>query len=223
MDVTKYSIENYFLDINFKNYQQILLPPLSDLNLPDFIPDSWLRYIEGKIGLVELVDQIWGPVASFLPKTVAAIKKKTAQVCVLQSGHNFSLLYFFTLENEIRSRIAYSPIFNISNRLKLLDPSVQKLYSVVHNGFIDFVSKDAGFLPQDKIEIFVDETTKKNSFIKIFSSGTNILGFDISTEIYSPYIIWGSDEEIEKVDDFWMELDEWIADDLEGFDEYMDL
>ncbi|MDH3327339.1 MAG: hypothetical protein OEM38_11560 [Gammaproteobacteria bacterium] len=220
MKITHELIIDTLDEFQFHEHLNISLQNITDENLLNKLPSQWRDLFSGKKNTNQFIESSWYPLAKSLPTTIDLLKKKVKKIALLekQESRGFSLLYLFLQNDSLHIRIANPPAFELPELFTEINYDIKKLYQV-HNGFIDLISKDAGFLPLENIEIFTNQETGGNSFLKIFGNGPNSLGFDLEDNNKTPYIIWGADDDIEIVDDFWIELDEWIAADIEDFDD----
>ncbi len=215
---------DYILDSlkekGFNFCKTIFIPPLNDRSILNNLPTNWSLALAEDLTIAEFIEKQWEQLKNLLPLTVALIKKKVQQLAItpdLVKGQ-YSLLYIFSEDRELRVRVGYLPTQFTNNVLGKLYIDLSPLYST-HDGFVDLISQDAGFLSLENIEIYKDLETGIDSFLKVFGVGTNSLGFDLESKKSDAYILWGGDADVEAVDDFWSELDEWMASEIEDFDD----
>lgn len=220
MIITREYIIDSLTEMGFHNYDEILIPPIDEARLHT-LPQNWRDVLREKKSIRDFLEDNWIVGSAVLPRTISLLKNKVKQVAVIEqaSGSLISLLYLFTQKDSLRFRIGYLPINILPEVFQKLPIDMSPIYQI-HNGFVDLISCDAGFLPTDKCDVFFNEELGNiESFLKVFGVGSNSLGFDLESKEREPYIIWGSDEEIEPVDNFWIELDQWIALGIEDFDD----
>ncbi|MEN8178388.1 MAG: hypothetical protein ABFS39_07155 [Pseudomonadota bacterium] len=219
MPITVSYIIDSLAELGFTDCKTIHIPKISDAYILQRLPSNWISVFTEAQDLRDFIDDIWMPIKSKLPKTVNLLKEKVQQVAVTPDlkPEEFSLLYIFSENGALRVRAGFQQTTNLPRVFDSLNIDLSPLYKT-HNGFVDLISYDAGFLPLDAVEIFTDPESGVNSFLKVFSMGANTFGFDLDSDEKESYIIWGSEGEVEFVQDFWEELDEWIASDIEDFD-----
>lgn len=211
---TKEIILQEIVESGRKDISNIYTLPLSE-NHKD-IPIEWI-FLSKEKNPQSIIETLWVDIKKTMPTVYYELIKRTVQIVIAKDEKYKSiLLYIFKKDNELFFRAGNPKLTQEPNLFENIPKEIKKIYNI-HDGFIDFISEDHGFLPYEEIVNF--NKNKKSNFLTIASFGSNWLGFDIETKEVKPYIVWTSDEEIEVVKDLTAALDEWIADDLANFDE----
>ncbi len=204
----------------FSAFESFLFEPDLDSVKSTNFPDCWRElvrgdYLKGSLFKYWLVE---GPSFGGLAEM---LENKVYQVAVAKfRGRNeYSLLYFFLQKGKLRAWVGHMPLDELPKVFSSMRIDLSPLYRI-HNGFYNLNFGEPGFLPIERVEIYqnVDEPGQKG-FLKLFEQGTSVMGVDLDSENNQAYIIWSSDEEIEEVESIWNELDSWLTDIFEEYDD----
>jgi hypothetical protein len=166
----------------------------------------------------QVTNLLWSRGAQVLPQVVAAIQERLQAVGILVTDAKPpSLVYVFTKKGEVFARRGYPASASLPAVNKQLSVDLSIIYAI-HDGWVNLFSADTGPLPTEAWEILgKSQPDAQDGFLKVFSTGGNAMGFDLSEHPAGSYIIW-SDEDVEKVDDFWGQLDSWMSRGLQEMD-----
>jgi hypothetical protein len=191
----------------------LLLPPVVEIPAHNSIPVAWSRILAQPDAHKLVLSELWAPVQSFLPATVAAMKKNLRGVALLLTASSPpSLLYLFGHDGDLYAHRGYAPAEVLPDLGVRLSADLLPFYQL-HDGWVDFYGADFGPYPINQWRrVGVDENGA-GGFLSIFGNGSNALGFDM--EDGKSYALWTDDEEVEAVPNFWAELDEWVVEQIE--------
>lgn len=183
-------------------------------------PDEWSDLINPSYesGVLE---RYWMTKGSRFERLPSILEKKVQHMAIARyrESKQCCLLYFFLQKGEVRIWVGNLPTTIMPELLINTKIDFTALYGI-HNGFYDFEYGEPGFVPVESVEVYKDaDVSGENGFLKIFGHGTAALGIDLDSDNSDAYIIWGSDEEIEEVEDIWVELDGWMFNLIEEFDD----
>ncbi|HEY8460330.1 MAG TPA: hypothetical protein VIM99_08125 [Blastocatellia bacterium] len=192
----------------------LLLPPVAEIPAHDAVPPAWSRILTQPDAHKLVLSELWAPAQSFLPATVAALKKNLRGVALLlTSSRPPSLLYLFGREGDLYAHRGYAPAAALPDPGVALSADLLPFYQL-HNGWVDFYSGDFGPYPISEWRRYGFDENGAGGFLNVFGNGGNALGFDLTDG--ESYALWTNDGEIEAVPDFWAELDGWIAEQIGG-------
>ena len=166
----------------------------------------------------ELLKKRWAPMSTLLPRTIEMIGAKAQEVLMLhEGGVDKGLLYVFVEDEVYSAFFGANGVDLISDFAESLSVDLSTFYAC-HDGWFEISGLD-GLLPCRMFERYIEPVSGADSFLKIAQRGVNSLGFDVETVPTSTYMIWASDEEIERIEDFWNFVDHWYVAALEDFDD----
>jgi hypothetical protein len=196
---------------------RILMAPIDEASLRSAIPEQWRVLLTERQSHLRTADLLWRPAESILPRLIGVLRETLQGVGLITTNRrNASLLYVFTKEGELFARRGFPPIDKLPSVSGVLPVNLLDFYQI-HNGWVDLFSGDTGLLPLDEWQIVGRENGDGQGFLEIFTTGGNGMGFDLGETPPTPYIIW-SDEDIERVEDFWSRVDSWLATGLQSMD-----
>ncbi len=204
----------------FKSFESLLFGPNVDCDQSINIPDCWKELVRDD-NLKGNLSKYWLVEGTSFDDLAAMLEKKVHQITVakFRGKNEYALLYFFLQKGKLRTWIGHMPLDKLPVALSNQGIDLIPLYRI-HNGFYNLSFGEPGFLPVERIEIYQnkDEPEQKR-FLKLFEQGASVMGIDLESEDNHAYIIWSSDEEIEEVDSIWTELDSWLTDIIEEYDD----
>lgn len=154
-------------------------------------------------------------------KFAPMLEKKVHQMAIgkYQGKDEYALLYFFLQNGDLRTWIGHMPLEELPEIFSKLAIDLAPLYRI-HNGFYNLDFGEPGYLPIGRTEIFKNpENPLEKGFLKLFEHGTSVMGIDLDNGNNKAYIIWSSDEEVEQIESIWVELDSWLTDIIEEYDD----
>jgi hypothetical protein len=177
------------------------------------IPASWSRILAQPDAHKLVLSELWEPVKTLLPATMDALQKNLSGVALLLTNERPpSLLYLFGLDADFYAHRGFAPLEKLPDFGARLSADLLPFYQV-HDGWVDFFSEDFGLVPAAQWRRTGAEENGTGGFLSIFSNGSAALGFDL--EEGDAYALWPDDDEVEAVPDFWVALDEWLAEQLD--------
>lgn len=197
---------------------RMFFAPLPVLPTGLVLPRAWQDLLVQDNPHKQVLNLLWTSGAQVLPRVVATLRETLQAVTLLITDLNRpSLIYIFTKKGRVFARRGYPSVESLPPVNKQLSVDLSPIYSV-HDGWVDIFSADTGPLPVDQWEILgSSQPNVQDGFLRVFRTGGNAMGFDLTEHPAGSYIIW-SDGEVEEVEDFWEELDSWISGQLEEMD-----
>ena len=197
---------------------RLFLAPVSPLPAGVLVPRAWQQLLMDQNAHKQTTNLLWHRGAQVLPQLVASIHDRLQSVgLMVTDGKPPSLVYVFTKNGEAFARRGYPATASLPALSKQLSVDMSIIYAI-HDGWVNLFSADTGPLPTEEWEILgKSQPDAQDGFLKVFSTGGNAMGFDLSEHPAGSYIIW-SEGEVERVDDFWGRLDSWLSRGLQKMD-----
>lgn len=220
MEISEPVLLNWLEERGIESVSTVQLPSESYQPVAG-VPLDWLPLLSGQITLDEFVQSTWLNQAG-LENTAKVICQKLQTVALITLRHQTAhhLLYVFTMSDAMNVFIAGRPTTVFPHAIpSAIHDALASVYAI-HDGFIDLFDEMTGLQPLDKVRTLLPAASDvPGNFVSVFEIGSNMLGFEVSDDTACPYIIWGADDDVEEVDNFALELDEWLAAQLEEFDD----
>jgi hypothetical protein len=176
---------------------------------------AWAQCLTAKITARECVSRLWGNLKHSLPRTVAALAKKTSALAILSTTERgVSLVYFIGDIPDGEVRRGYAPARELPDISKVFPIDLKPFYQL-HDGFVDLVTDDAGLLPTRAWITVPDRHTQKPSLVKVVLEDSDAFGFDVSDSPCQAYLLQPDSGDVELVTDPWEYLDELMAASME--------
>jgi hypothetical protein len=190
--------------------------PLSAARARELALDPWwTECLIAKITVRECVSRLWANLKPVLPRTVAALAKKTSALAILKTAEQgVSLVYFIGDIPDGEVRRGYAPAGDLPGLSKLFPIDLQPFYRL-HDGFVNFMTDDAGLLPTRAWITVPDRRTRKPSLVKVVLEDSDAFGFDVSESPCRAYLLQPDSGDVEVVADPWEYLDELMAASME--------
>lgn len=190
--------------------------PLSAARARELALDpAWERCLTANVTVGECVSRLWESLKPVLPRTVAALAEKTSALAVLKTAERgVSLVYFVGDLQDGEIRRGHAPARELPPLSKLFPIDLQPFYRV-HDGFVDFMTDDAGLLPIGSWVTVPDRRSGAPSFVKVVLEDSDAFGFDVSETPCVAYLLQPDSGDVEAVDEPWGYLDELMATSME--------
>jgi hypothetical protein len=174
------------------------------------------------------IARLWKPVVDILPRTVDALQRKLRRVALLSTDSDqFSLLYFFEVDEMSYIFRGREPLKTDEVRCPI-PANFLKFHLHLHNGWIDYYSRDKGPLPNklwQPMSEWVDTRMVPrsaarvdfNKVLIVYRTDPGVLiGCDLSK---SPprYLAWDEDR-LRLIPDIWSFIDDETSEFIEQFD-----
>lgn len=182
------------------------------------LPASWRDAAVSSGSKRAIIRKIWGGVATTLPRTYTLILDRVVDISILATDRNpSSLVYFFRNADQIIARRGYAPLTAMPAIAAKFSEDLFPFYSM-HNGWVNFFSDDGGLLRVTDWESFPNADGADPGFVKVASLGSNAFGWDVSSSPPECYTLWPDDDDVERVDEPWSELDGWMSASIKNMD-----
>jgi hypothetical protein len=218
MHFDKDQLTKFMERLKVEGNPQIFLSPVESMPANLVLPRAWSDLLVMEDAHRSVVKSLWSEGAEVLPTLTSAIERSVQAVGLLVTDlKEASLIYVFTKGDSIFARRGFLPCSTLPPINSQLSPDLSTIYRI-HNGWIDLMSYDTGPLPTDQwYTVGNSQPSLRDGLLIVFRTGGNVMGFDLSERPANPYILW-SGGKVEKVDDFWEELDSWLSIGIEKMD-----
>lgn len=220
---TEEQLRELLLEPEFHVFETFLYGKSLKINKAAGFPDIWKGLVQDENSKVN-ISNYWLSAGSNFKYLAAMLEKKVQQLVIakLRGEMEYSLLYFFLDKGKLRTWIGKKPIYILPFIFSELRIDLSPLYKI-HNGFYNFSFGEPGIIPVEEVEIYKNpDVPELKGFLKLFQQGTSEIGLDLDSEDNQACIIWGSDEEVEEIESIWTELDKWLANIVEEYDDVID-
>lgn len=219
MKISRELLKNWLLDNGYTESIEVYTIPVPE-SLTSDVPEAWRDLLEGRIELLDFIEIYWGASGAF-PETKKAMCNKLQEIGLVRNKDpkKYELLYVFYLNDTMSLYSGGEPTsFSKEEYGKICD-DLNTLYNI-HSSFLDPCDGITGY-SVDNLDVLSEknESDEETRFLKVFEVGSNYMGFDLLDTDSGAYILWSSEEEVEKVDSFLEEVDEWLAEQLEEFND----
>ncbi len=179
------------------------------------VPSSWKELVSAPDAGLRAAGMVWGPLARLLPRTITMLSRCVQDAAiVLTESKPPSLVYIMQEGDLVLARRGYLPTTEMPDISRRFSVDLHPLYSV-HNGWINLYSDDSGPLPTSDWRPI--GTDLKTALHPIFWQSGSALGFQISETPAACYMLW-SDGDVQRIVDFWKQLDDLLYAPLRGLD-----
>lgn len=211
-------LENWFYDSFGDNKYKFVRPPYDNIGWKH---DVWSSILKHPDTSVSEVSKYWKECG--FTNAALVIENKLHWVGVLYDNHNSSYLvaYYFQINDGI---YVFAGGVADSEKQSILPKKIDEVITPIvslHDGFLDLSDGQSGWFPRVHLETKITKNKGQTStLLEIFQIGTNCAALEYGQKRDLKHLmIWAGDEEIEEVDNLIVEIDEWLADQWEEFDD----
>jgi hypothetical protein len=175
------------------------------------VPAQWRELFAQPEPHKLVVDALWSGVQELLPLTVAALSKGLSGLALLVTeAQPPSILYLLGSGDALRVRRGFPGIAALPDVARDFDAQLAPFYRM-HDGWVTLASADLGPLPSRAWMRMGTDPNGAGGFLGVFSHGSSVLGFELETRPPAAFALFPNDDEVEPVENFWSELDGWMA------------
>ena len=193
----------------------------AELDLVAGIPVAWKAIIAAGKEKISIALRNMDGVRHVLPKTLKTLRTRLLDVALFTSESKPpSLLYFFREGSELMGQRGYPPANDeeLGRVPSAVLPLIADFYCL-HNGWVDLFGADGGPLPIAEWQhIFADEAGFSHELFTVYANGTHKIGFECLPSGVRIHSLWPEDDSVQRIDDFWLVMDEEMALNLEDCD-----
>ena len=209
---------NWFYDsFGDKKYELVQSP---DATI-DWMPDYWRVCLENPSALNTVVASHWNRMGFRNSSAIIRDKLSGVKVILEKPSSNYMLAYFFQINGGLYA-FGGGPNVSLENSglPAEISSAINPLYTL-HNGFLDLGDGQSGWREIGLLQLEYEKTLDQSpSLLNIFQIGSNSAAIEYGNTTEPKHLlIWASDEEVEEVEDIIEEIDEWIAEQIEEFDD----
>ena len=165
------------------------------------------------------VYKLWNNLGNCLPKTIHSMKKYLIDVDLILNTDDFSVLYYFIVNDKFHYYEGKLPKTNYDNSeidINNLPKSLQFFYYNIHNGFFNnefgLISFERIDALKNKKDYIFNEDKDLSKFYPIFQNGLgDYIGYDMLDEKAVSLLLFHDKMKDVNVDyDFWDLVDVWL-------------
>lgn len=180
------------------------------------LPEAWAALCGASSDQRRVVAALWEGLADKLPRTLKMLERKLVGFAfLLTDSAQPSLLYLFDEGRDLMALRGFWPTEALPQISKDLSVDLSPMYRL-HDGWVNIFGAEGGPLPSAQWRTR-GAAPKVRGFLEVYSNGSHALGFDLDDRPAKAFSMDTDDDEVEAVDDFWIDLDERLAASLKSF------